>query len=194
MQSISTLTKKRKENRRAYLIIFMLSMAFYTFQRDEKPMLYLYTQLKFNWNADTYSYFKTYQSTAFVVMMLLGIPVMTKLLKFRDTVIVMIGAISHACGRIFFGLAEVPWVMYVGATVASLGPTVAPVLRSMTSKVVPVSERGVVFALLSVFDNAVPLFSGVLYTQVYNASIHTHPAGIFWLTLSTQVIVLALIR
>lgn len=168
-------------------------MAFYTFQRDEKPMLYLYTQLKFNWDADIYSYFKTYQSTTFVVMMLVGIPVMSKWLKWRDTIIVMIGAASHALGRVFFGIAEVSWVMYVGASVASLGPVVAPVLRSMTSKVVPASERGTVFSLLSVCDNAVPLFSGILYTQVYNATIHTHPAGIFWLTLATQLIVFSLI-
>lgn len=52
---------------------------------------------------------------------------------------------------------------------------------------------GKVFSWLSVFDNAVPLFSGVLYTQVYNASINTHPAGIFWLTMSTQMAVFILI-
>lgn len=103
----------------------MASMAFYTFQRDEKPFVYLYTQLKFKWNLDIYSYFKTYQSTTFVVMMLLGVPVMSKMLKFPDTVIVMIGATSHALGRVAFGLAQNGWVMYLGATIASLGPTVS---------------------------------------------------------------------
>lgn len=170
----------------------MIAMALYTFQRDEKPMLYLYTQLKFNWDATIYSTFKTFQSSAFVVMMLIGLPVMSKILGFKDTVIVMIGATAHGAGRIFFGLGEVEWMLYVGAAVASLGPIVAPVLRSMTSKVVPLSERGKVFALLSVFDNAVPLFSGVLYTQVYNNTINTHPAGIFWLTLATQSVVFIL--
>lgn len=170
----------------------MIAMALYTFQRDEKPMLYLYTQLKFNWDATIYSNFKTFQSSAFVIMMLIGLPVMSKILGFKDTVIVMIGATAHAAGRIFFGLGEVEWMMYAGAAVASLGPIVAPVLRSMTSKVVPLSERGKVFALLSVFDNAVPLFSGVLYTQVYNNTINTHPAGIFWLTLATQSVVFIL--
>jgi hypothetical protein len=123
--SVKTLTKGRLENRRAYLLIFMISMAFYTFQRDEKPFVYLYSQLVFKWDINIYSNFKTYQSTTFVVMMLTGIPIMSKLLKWRDTVIVMIGAISHAFGRVFFGLAKVGWVMYVGATVASLGPIVS---------------------------------------------------------------------
>lgn len=62
----------------------------------------------------------------------------------------------------------------------------------MTSKVVPISERGTVFALLSVCDNAVPLFSSILYTQLYNHTIDSHPAAIFWLTLLTQVLVFCL--
>ncbi|GAB0092924.1 proton-coupled folate transporter [Sergentomyia squamirostris] len=189
VDSLKTLLKKREMKRHIYLWIFMVAMALYTFQRDEKPMMYLYTQLKFNWNTETYSNFKTFQSSAYVIMMLTGIPLMSKVFGWPDTVIVMIGATAHATARLFFGFAEVPWVLYVGGAVSSLGPIVAPVLRSMTSKVVPLAERGKVFALLSVFDNAVPLFSGVLYTQVYNASINTHPAGIFWLTLTTQACV-----
>jgi MFS transporter, PCFT/HCP family, solute carrier family 46, member 3 len=168
-------------------------MFFYTFQRDEKPMLFLYTQLIFNWNADDYSYFKTFQSTAYVITMLLGIPFMAKVLKMNDTGIILVGAVAHAVSRLFFGFAQVWWVIYVGAFFASLGPVVGPVLRSMISKTVPLSERGIAFALLSVCDNAVPLFSGVLYTQVYNASIHTHPAAIFWLTIGTQILVMSFI-
>lgn len=97
---------------------------------------------------------------------------------------------------------------------AALGPVVAPVLRSMTSKLVPVEERGKMlmkhvppwnvlkvawllagkmFALLSVCDNAVPLFSGILYSQLYNATINTAPSSIYWLTFSTQVSLLLLI-
>lgn len=129
-------------------------------------MVYLYTVKVFNWDTNTYSNFKTFQSTAFVVMMLIGIPIMSGLLKWRDTVssnhrnlsklirscsnascffskvIIMIGSISHASGRFFFAFARNPWVFCVGAAVASLGPCVAPVLRSMTSKTVPIEERG----------------------------------------------------
>lgn len=73
-------------NRRAYLWIFMISMLFYTFQRDEKPMTYLYTQYKFNWDTETYSTFKTFQSSAYVICMLTGIPLMSKILGLKDTV------------------------------------------------------------------------------------------------------------
>lgn len=192
VNSLQTFFKKRTMNRRIYLYILMIAMSFYTFQRDEKPKMYLYTQLKFNWDADKYSYFKTYQSAAYVIMMFLGVPLFTKVLGMRDTFIIMIGATAHASARFVYIFAQVDWLLYVGATISSLGPVVAPVLRSMISKMVPGSERGIIFSFLSVFDNAVPLFSGVLYTQVYNASINSYPQAFFWLTMGTQAMVFAL--
>jgi len=47
--------------------------------------------------------------------------------------------------------------------------------------------------MLSVCDNAVPLFSGTLYSQLYNATIKTAPNSFYWLTFATQIAVLLLI-
>jgi MFS transporter, PCFT/HCP family, solute carrier family 46, member 3 len=171
----------------------MVSMALYAFQRDEKQYLYLYTQLKFGWTTEIYSYFKTYQSAAFVLVMLFAVPTMNRLLKWKDTTIMMMGAAAHSLGRVFFAFASGSEMMFIGATIAALGPTVAPALRSITSKLVPVEERGTIFALLSVCDNAVPLLNGVMYTQIYNLTIDTYPASIFWLTLATQMSVFLLV-
>ncbi|XP_076236574.1 putative peptidoglycan muropeptide transporter SLC46 isoform X2 [Calliopsis andreniformis] len=191
--TMKTMTKSRPRHGKLYLWLLLLIMMLYTFQRDEKPMSYLYTQLKFKWDVTKFSNFRTFQSTIFVLAMLIGVPVMSKLMGIRDTIIVAIGAIAHAAGRVIFALAKIPELFYVGAAVAALGPVVAPVLRSMTSKLIPVEERGKVFALLSVCDNAVPLFSGILYSQLYNATINTGPNSIYWLTFATQISVLFLI-
>lgn len=83
-------------------------------------------------------------------------------------------------------------MFYMGAVVCSLGPIVGPVLRSITSKIVPQSERGKVFALLSVFDNAIPFISGVCYAQVYKATVGDY-GGVFLLTIGTQIGVFILI-
>lgn len=103
----------------------------------------------------------------------------------------MIGASAHMLARVLFAVAQTPAVFWLGGAVSGLGPIVGPILRSMTSKVVPASERGKVFALLSVCDNAVPFVSGVLYTQVYNATVGEVP-GIFYLTFATQAVVFVL--
>ncbi|XP_033176448.1 thymic stromal cotransporter homolog isoform X2 [Bombus impatiens] len=193
MATVRTMTKNRPNHGKLHLWFLLVIMMLYTFQRDEKPMSFLYTQLKFKWDVRKFSNFRTFQSATFVIAMLIGVPVMSKLMGIRDTIMVAIGAIAHASGRVIFVLAEIPELFYVGAAVAALGPIVAPVLRSMTSKLVPVDERGKVFAILSVCDNAVPLFSGILYSQLYNATIDSAPSSIYWLTFVTQVSILILI-
>ncbi|RVE41356.1 hypothetical protein evm_013988 [Chilo suppressalis] len=53
----------------------------------------------------------------------------------------MLGAAAHISGHLFYAHATYDKLMYVGATAAALGPCVAPLIRSMTSKVLPASER-----------------------------------------------------
>ncbi|XP_036148913.1 proton-coupled folate transporter [Monomorium pharaonis] len=192
--TMRTLVKSRRNHGKLHLWLLLLAMCLYTFQRDEKPKSQMYTSLIFNWNVTDFSNFKTFQSTLFVLAMLIGVPIMSKLIGMKDTFIVAVGAIAHAAGRIVFILANRPELFYVGAAVAALGPVVAPILRSMTSKLVPVEERGKVFAMLSVCDNAVPLLSGTLYSQLYNATIKTAPNSFYWLTFATQIAVLLLIQ
>lgn len=138
--TLSTLSKKRRHFGRLHLWLLLLAMMLYTFQRDEKPMSYLYTQKVFGWDFADFSDFRTFQSTLFVVgqlnnffffykhfiklilmvsttfitVTLVGAPFFTKVVGLRDAWIIVLGASSHAAGRIFFALAEVPRVFYYG--------------------------------------------------------------------------------
>ncbi|CAH0716106.1 unnamed protein product, partial [Brenthis ino] len=189
-QTCLTLTKNRPDKRRLYLWFLLISMAFYTFQRDEKQVMYLYTSKVFKWDATNFSNFRTYLSTAYVIVMLFGIPLMTKILHWRDTIIVMLGATAHITGHMTYAHAQTGTTMYIGATAAALGPCVAPLIRSMTSKVLAPSERGVAFAFLSVMENAVAMFASVIYAQLYKATLDTSSINaIFYLTISSQVVV-----
>nr|XP_036671818.1 proton-coupled folate transporter isoform X1 [Drosophila suzukii] len=191
--SLTVLAKPRKGHRRSFLIILMISMALYTFQRDEGHYLYMYTQGKFNWDVSAFSNFKTFKSSAYVIAMLLGVPLMNKLLGWSDTAIVFVGTWAHSIARLFFYFATNTDLLYAGAVVCSLGPIVGPMIRAMASKIVPTSERGKVFALLSVCDNAVPLISGVCYSQLYLATMNTNYGGtVFMLTIATQIAVFVL--
>ncbi|XP_063917352.1 proton-coupled folate transporter isoform X3 [Zophobas morio] len=188
-----TLFKPRRHNRRSYLLILILMMAFYTFQRDEKDMSYLYVNLVFKWQFNEFSDFRTVQSAIQDVFLLLAIPLMSRVLGWRDTVIIMIGALAHSVGRIFYATAADPWVFYLGGVFAAIGPIVAPVIRSMVSKLVATSEKGKTLAVLAVADNAIPLVSGTMYSKVYNATIHTNPNAIFYVTMATQMTVFLLV-
>ncbi|KAI8126266.1 Solute carrier family 46 member 3 [Lucilia cuprina] len=196
IDSFTVLVRKRPGPRRCFLILLLISMALYTFQRDEGQYLYIYTSFKFKWDISIFSTFKTVKSSAFVLAMLLGVPLFNKVFNWRDTTIVFIGAWAHAIARLFYYFATTGTLFYVGGLVSSLGPIVAPMIRAMTSKVVPLSERGKVFALLSVCDNAVPFISGVCYSQVYRATLNDEGqggAGVFLLTIATQMAVFLLI-
>lgn len=164
-------------------------MALYTFQRDERTMTYLYFQLALKWVFDQVSYFRTYQSALQDITLLIAIPFLSKFLGLKDTVIIMLGALCHSIARLFFALSESTVLIYVGGIFAGFGPIVAPVIRSMLSKIVSPAERGKAFSILAVADNAVPLVSGICYSQIYNATIHYLPSSIFYLTIATQMTV-----
>ncbi|KAL1116493.1 hypothetical protein AAG570_004965 [Ranatra chinensis] len=189
VESVKSLLRPRSDNRRMYLLLTLTAMSLYTFQRDEKHMMYLYAQLKFHWDVPTYSKFRTYQSSLYVVGLVVGVPVVLRVLRMRDTTTAMLGAASHTVARFIFAFGRQPWLLYLGGGFGLLGPVVAPVLRSVTSKLVPSSERGKVFALFTVADTTVPLVSGIIYTQVYNHTITSLPQAFFFVTAASQILV-----
>ncbi len=79
----------------------------------------------------------------------------------------MLGATAHIIARSFFALAETPFPFYIGGAISSIGCVTLPILKSMISKMVENSEKGKVFAWVSVCSNSVQLFSGVLYSRVF---------------------------
>ncbi|CAG9761150.1 unnamed protein product [Ceutorhynchus assimilis] len=188
-----TLCKRRPNKDRLVLLMLILMMALYTFQRDERNMTYLYCQLVFNWSDAQYSNFRTFQSALQDVGLLVAIPLLSKVLKLSDCAIIMAGALAHSAARIFYSTAIEAWVFYFGGVFAAFGPIVAPVIRSMLSKIVATSEKGKAFSVLGVADNAVPLISGVLYSKLYNSTIHNQPGAIFYLTIASQMGVFILV-
>lgn len=114
IQTFRTLFKKRPLNRRTYLLLFIVSMAFYTFQREEKSLAYLYFQLVLNWTFDTISYFRTYQSALQGVFLFVIVPFLNKILGWRDTWVIMVGSLCHSIARVFFATARSTVLIYVG--------------------------------------------------------------------------------
>ncbi|KAF7988288.1 hypothetical protein HCN44_009933 [Aphidius gifuensis] len=190
ISTFKTITKTRPKFGRLHLWILFIAMILYMFQRAETQMIFLYTQRVFNWDVTANSYFRVYKSSLLIIAMLIVARTLDGVI--RDTYIVALGALSHAIGRVLFATAKTTTVFYIGASFAAFGPIVAPTLRSMTSKVVPAHERGKAFAILAVCDNAVPLISSPLYSQLYIKTLNYFPSAIYWLTFATQVSILFL--
>ncbi|XP_068633373.1 lysosomal proton-coupled steroid conjugate and bile acid symporter SLC46A3 isoform X2 [Battus philenor] len=107
-QTLVTLSKKRNNNRRLLLWFLLISMAFYTFQRDERTAMYLYTTKVFKWTEVDFSNFRTYLSSAYVIVMLFGIPLFTKVFNWKDTV-------SKKMTRNFLQVLLKNWCIYYGS-------------------------------------------------------------------------------
>ncbi|KAF7281514.1 hypothetical protein GWI33_004594 [Rhynchophorus ferrugineus] len=193
IDTAKTICKRRPSRKRRVLLMLILMMALYTFQRDERSVTFLYCQRVFNWSVKQYSMFRTFQSALQDLGLLIGVPILSKWLGCKDTSIIMIGAVAHIAARIFYINASDYLVFYIGGVFAAFGPIVAPVIRSMLSKIVLVSEKGKAFSVLGVADNAIPIISGVLYSQVYSLTIHTFPAAMFFITIASQLGVFLLV-
>lgn len=90
-------------------------MAFYTFQRDEKNIMYLYVKFVFKWDyVKKFSDFKIFQSALQDLFLLLMVPLLSRVLGWRDTFIVMIGALSHSAARLFYATADSDLYFYIG--------------------------------------------------------------------------------
>lgn len=80
----------------------------------------------------------------------------------------MVGATAHIVARSFFALADTAFVFYIGGAVSSIGCISLPILKSTISKMVETSEKGKVFAWVSVCSNSVQFLSGIIYSRVFS--------------------------
>lgn len=103
----------------------------------------------------------------------------------------MIGCAAHIFARLLFGLADTSLWFYVGGAVSTIGPIATPMLKAMISKLAEPNERGKVFVIFSMFNNAGSFVGGIMYARVYAISVGT--AWIFWMTAGTQLLVFVLI-
>lgn len=177
LDSLKTLVRKRPNRTLLWLSISMLGLAI--FHRGEKSMIYLYTQLNFNWNIHDFSNLKTFENGLQVPILLLLVPFLTNVLKLRDFIIVIIGALGSVTSKIIAISHPTPVSFYIAGGFCSLGSIVNSVSRSMVSKLVPSEELGKTFALLALLDSVVPLISSVVFSQTYNLSLETFSELIF---------------
>lgn len=110
-----------------------------------------------------------------------------------DFTISYMGCIAHIASHFGFFFADTELVFVLSAMIGSLGVMVGPLIRSMASKVITENQRGKMFALLSVCDNAVPFISTFAYSNTYRHTLGMGYSGVFILSIATQMIVLTLL-
>ncbi|KAK2574710.1 hypothetical protein KPH14_013100 [Odynerus spinipes] len=132
---------------RKKLWLLLACTSFYAFHRSERNVTYMYTQVVFDWNMQQFTFYKTILSICFLNgILLFAILVRVTPSRLRDEYVVVVGCISHICGRFCYMGARTQQVFLVGGIVSGLGPTAAACIKSLVSKITPFEMRGALMA------------------------------------------------
>lgn len=190
-ESFTTTLKRRPDHKRTHLWVLIFCMcALFLPMIGEGNVRYLYTRYKFNWQDDMYSYYVASQMAtgAFVVIIIL--PIMNKKLKMNDVDIALLALFARIINELIVAFSSAGWMMFL-SSVTLFGECAGPPLRSLMTKCVDHNEVGKMFTMLAVVESGIPIISGVMYSQVYNATMGIHCCGIsFLVTVVVYIMVL----
>lgn len=85
-----------------------------------KGILYMFSKDKFNWIASTFSNYSAATSLIRAFGILVIFP-MFKKINMGDAIICALGSISNLLSFYFFGIAWLPWVLWMAAALGCIG-------------------------------------------------------------------------
>lgn len=112
---------------------------------------------------------------------ILGIPLMSKILKWSDLTIAIVGSVISIGQYIFLGFASNKWMMFVGGLIAIGAGITPPCMRSMISKQVEPSEQGTTFALVASLEVLETLLASLIFNSIYSATVDWLPGFCYFL-------------
>ena len=85
-----------------------------------KGVLYMYSKDKFNWSASIFSNYSATTSLIRAFGILVIFP-MFKKVNMGDAIICALGSISNLLWSYFYGIAWLPWVLWMAAALGCIG-------------------------------------------------------------------------
>lgn len=126
-------------------------------------------------------------STTVFLTSFLGVSVLTYC-GVPQLLIVLMGILSVVSGMVLLAFAKTTLLMFVVRVPMLLSIMPFPVLRSMTSKIIPKSEQGALFACLSFLESLTNNVSAAVFNSVYAATVAWFPGFIFLLSAGICVV------
>lgn len=145
----------------------------------ELTVIYLFTRLKFLWNAVNFSIFATYQAATSMIGTLFAIGILSHYFKIHDCIVGIVGSISEIGASIIYTFAMTVRDFYFAPLADIFSSASAIAMRSITSKVVTNEERGQLNSLFGVVETLVPSIYAPVYAKIYQTTISTLPGAFF---------------
>ncbi|KAL3288491.1 hypothetical protein HHI36_002933 [Cryptolaemus montrouzieri] len=195
VMTITTFKKRPDQKRTLILLCLTITSLFIFAVMSEGSCVYMFLRLKFGWTLRQYTFFTSVRDVLSILGTFIGIYGLHKVLKVDETIVILMGLISCMNGTLVLGLASTNAHIYFGGVLRLLTGNVAPMLRSLLSKITEPHEVGKIFSVLVMCENFLQMLGSPLYTYIYNETLDTHPEFFNFVTVGVLglIIILTLI-
>lgn len=163
--------------RRQIYAIILLEFIIIGPYAGQASIMYLYTRLRFNWDAVDYSVFSAFSSVAHLLGNVGSIVIFSKWLKADDSVLGGVSSLSRILGGIGYTLAPTAIWFYACTLLDVVNGTAFIVSRSMATKLVTENNMGKVNSLFGVLEALSALVCVPTFSALYRATIDIFPGA-----------------
>ncbi|KAI6226785.1 Proton-coupled folate transporter [Aphelenchoides besseyi] len=188
-------TRRRVGHRRAFMLFTMvvLMMTYTTaVETAINPILnsYVFRRTKGGLDWTTYD-LGLWNGVGYLIVLignLLFLPFFKRVLRFRETTIILIGILSSSMRVALIGFSTRTWHMYVANVAGICSGTVLPAIVSFIVQIVPYEEVGRAFSLFGIGGDLAFIISYLVYNNVYRLTVAWFPGFMFVFIAGIQMI------
>ena len=172
------------------LILFLLMFFSAMTYSGEISVLTLFLKNgPFYFNPRALGLYLAFESAAIAILgMIIFNFLFTKVIKMDDYILLLVSFCSNAVYFILLAFAQSLLMLYMIQLIHAVGSLNTCVIRSLITKIVPVSTVGLLFGALLMFETAGILFGSMICPIVYSRVAATQPGAVFLLNFSLVVI------
>lgn len=172
--------------------LLFICVLLYSFQKDEKSYIYLYTIKTFAWTGDDFNMFKLCQYLLMCIVLVICLPIVNKFADFSEFSIICAASISGIIGKLFYYFSFDWYYLYIGLLAGCLTPCSSVMIKAYISRLTDPKHINVTFVLLNIFDVIVMSFSNLIYGFVYEWTINYRFSVIFAVSAFSQFLLFIL--
>ncbi|KAI8043861.1 hypothetical protein M5D96_000004 [Drosophila gunungcola] len=172
---------KRPNNGRM-LLILLLCAYFLTVgpTSGENDYWYRFTLKKLAWNGNDFSIYLTLSSGAALVGTFIGTAILSKLLKFSDSMIGMLSALSIVCSRVLYAFSSTTTSFYVAGVVDMFVSLRVIAIKTIGSSIVAGDELSKMYSIFGISEPIAQFIFPPIFSEIYKSTVDSFP-GAIWL-------------
>ncbi|KAI5642982.1 major facilitator superfamily domain-containing protein [Phthorimaea operculella] len=186
--------KRRSNKGRAQIVLLILINTITIFIIYGMFSLeYSYVRLKLQWAMRDFTIFTAVATIIGCVGGFVGVVFIQKIFSVPDLAFIAFALFTGLVEFAVKAFATEGWHFYLSVCISVFSGLSGPLIRSILSKMILVTDVAKVFAFMGAVEGVSPLISPALYFIVYNKSIDVFPGAIYMMNLGFYVCCLVMV-